>query len=68
MIANPYEEIYRANVKKTSSLTTMIEAEKMATQMSFLYNTFGVALKDLVGLLSILYSNHKNQENKNPSI
>lgn len=38
----------------------------MAVQMSFLYNTFGVALKDLVGLLSILYSN--NQKNKNISL
>lgn len=38
----------------------------MAVQMSFLYNTFGVALKDLVGLLSILYSNY--QKNKNISV
>lgn len=38
----------------------------MAAQMSFLYNAFGVALKDLVGLLSILYSNHNIEQNKNP--
>jgi|688.fasta_scaffold190540_2 hypothetical protein len=31
----------------------------MATQMSLIYNAFGLALKDLVGLLSKLYSTKK---------
>jgi len=33
----------------------------MATQMSLMYNAFGCALKDLVALLSVLYTNHKQE-------
>lgn len=40
----------------------MKEAEEMATQMSLIYNAFGNALKDLVGLLSILYTSQKQTE------
>lgn len=38
----------------------------MARQMSMIYNAFGSALKDLVALLSVLYSN-KSQNSSQKS-
>lgn len=35
----------------------------MTIQMSMIYNAFGLALKDLVSLLSVLYSNRSLSEN-----
>lgn len=37
----------------------MGQAEKIATHMSLMYNAFGCVLKDLVSLLSHLYSDRK---------
>lgn len=56
---NPYEELYRTRVGKVSPAFAMKEAEEMTVQMSLIYNAFGNALKDLVGLLSILYSSRQ---------
>ena len=61
-MSNPYEQLYRSRVHAISPVFEMKDAEEMATQMSLIYNTFGNALKDLVKLLSILYSNQKPTE------
>lgn len=56
---NPYEDLYRSQINKVTSDFSMKEAEQMATHMSLLYNAFGTILKDMVGLMSLLYEAKK---------
>lgn len=55
MGANPYEELYRKDNPKRGCLLSMEEAEQMSIHMSQIYNVFSICLKDVVGLLSLLY-------------
>ena len=55
-INNPYEKIYQEKRVTLNASTTIEEAEEMSRQMSMIYNTFGLALKDLINLLSYRYA------------
>ena len=53
---NPYELLYRNMNLHVDPTTNKETAEKIARQLGFIHNTYGVIAKDLIKLLSFVYN------------
>ena len=58
---NKYQEIYSQRQVPISEITNQKEAEKIATQLGFMYNALGLIIKDIIKLLAIKYSNPEKE-------
>jgi len=60
MSQNPYEKIYHSLNITISEETTSQEAEKIATQLGYIYNTFGVIVKDFIKILGYKFKGSRS--------
>lgn len=61
MLSNPYEQLYRAANPSINEVVPIGRAEQMTSHLAQMYNAFGVCLKDLTKLLSLLYQDQDNK-------
>ncbi len=60
---NPYEMLYRNMNLQVDPTTNKETAEKIARQLGFIHNTYGVIAKDLIKLLSFVYGEQQAPKN-----
>ena len=63
---NPYEMMYRNMNFEITDNITRDSTEKIARQLGFMHNAFGVVAKDLIKILSIRFKDEEQEHKREP--